>query len=152
MREVTDGSWHGEVARILDGHQVCSPDLDEDLLERRVAEAYSSFVISVEEYQDATGTDNKESFSLEPCLLSTGLLKSEFNGDHRSRFIIGYIPSFSKQKSSADQRRAGTKKVLDPAFAITTSVFQSSATVSQGSNGSSSSGCATWDQIKRAFS
>jgi hypothetical protein len=34
-------------------------DLDEDL-ERRVAEAYSSFVISVEEYQDATGTDNKE--------------------------------------------------------------------------------------------
>jgi hypothetical protein len=83
-------------------------------------------VISVEEYQDATGTDNKESFSLEPCLLSTGLLKSEFNGDHRSRFIIGYIPSFSKQKSSADQRRrAGTQKVLDPAFAITTSVFQS---------------------------
>jgi hypothetical protein len=67
-------------------------DLD-DLLERRVA-AYSSFVISVEEYQDATGTDNKESFSLEPCLLSTGLLKSEFNGDHRSCFIIGYIPSF----------------------------------------------------------
>jgi hypothetical protein len=26
MREVTDGSWHGEViSRILEGHQVCSP-------------------------------------------------------------------------------------------------------------------------------
>jgi hypothetical protein len=45
--------------------------------------------------------------------------------------IIGPVyhwvyPQFSKQKSSADQRRAGTQKVLDPAFAITTSVFQSS--------------------------
>jgi hypothetical protein len=48
----------------LGGHQVCNPsDLDEDLLERRVAEAYSSFVISVEEYQDTLGTDNKEVLS-----------------------------------------------------------------------------------------
>jgi hypothetical protein len=89
MREVTDGSWHGEVVSHPRGHQVCSP-LDEDLRDSFDV----SFVISVEEYQDATGTDNKESFSLEPCLLSTGLLKSEFNGDHRSHFIIGYIPSF----------------------------------------------------------
>jgi hypothetical protein len=95
MREVTDGSWHGEVvSRILGRSSGLLPsDLDEDLLERRVAEAYSSFVISVEEYQDA-GTDNKESFSLEPCLLSTGLLKSEFNGDHRSRLSLGISPVF----------------------------------------------------------
>jgi hypothetical protein len=91
------------------------------------------------------------SFSLEPCLLSTGLLKSEFNGDHRSRFIIGYIPSFSKQKSSADQRR----ELVHKRFWIQRSrlpqvSFNPLATVSQGSNGPSSSGRATWDQIKRA--
>jgi hypothetical protein len=71
-------------------------------------------------------------------------LKSEFNGDHRSRFIIGYIPSFSKQKSSADQRRrAGTQKVLDPAFAITTSVFQSLQPLVKAQM-DPPSGCATW--------
>jgi hypothetical protein len=88
-------------------------------------------VISVEEYQDATGTDNKESFSLEPCL-STGLLKSEFNGDHRSRFIIGYF--FLNRNPQQTNVGELVHKVLDPAFAITTSVFQL-ATVSQGSNG-----------------
>jgi hypothetical protein len=61
MREVTDGSWHGEVvSRILGGSSGLLPsDLDEDLLERRVAEAYSSFVISVEEYQDAPPTTRR---------------------------------------------------------------------------------------------
>jgi hypothetical protein len=60
MREVTDGSWHVRLYRASsDGHQVCSPpiltkiSLNDEL-------QYSSFVISVEEYQDATGTDNKE--------------------------------------------------------------------------------------------
>ena len=68
---------------------------------------YQPFIISLELYQDATGTDNKEGFSLEPVVLTTGLLKSEFNSDHRSRFIIGYIPSFSNKKLSADQTRSG---------------------------------------------
>jgi hypothetical protein len=119
-----------------------------DELQKRIP-----FVISVEEYQDATGTDNKESFSLEPCLLSTGLLKSEFNGDHRSRFIIGYIPSFLNRNPQQTNVELVHKKVLDPAFAITTSVFQS-ATVSQGSNGPSSSGRATWgsNQASACFS
>jgi hypothetical protein len=47
------------VSRILGRSSGLLPsDLDEDLLERRVA--VFILCVSVEEYQDATGTDNKE--------------------------------------------------------------------------------------------
>jgi hypothetical protein len=37
-------------------------------------------------------------------------MQAEFNGDHSSRFIIGYIPSFSNKKSSASQtKKSGTQ-------------------------------------------
>ena len=45
-----------------------------------------------EQYQDATGNDS-------------GLLSSEFNGDPRSRFKIGYIPSFTKKKATPGQTK-----------------------------------------------
>jgi hypothetical protein len=73
-----------------------------------VEDPHQPFLVSLEQYQDSTGTDNKESFSLEPVVLTTGFLKAKFNSDHRSRFITGYIPSFSNKTSSADQTwRAG---------------------------------------------
>jgi hypothetical protein len=33
-------------------------------------------------------------------MIGSGLLRSEFNGDHSSRCIIGYIPSFTKKKAT----------------------------------------------------
>ena len=99
MAEVTDGSWYqNAVSRYISGHN------PHDFL---VEDPYTQFLITLEQYQDSTGTDNKESFSLEPGVLSTGLLKSSYTSDYRSRFIIGYIPSFANTKSSASQSRRG---------------------------------------------
>jgi hypothetical protein len=111
MREVTYGSWYKQViSRYIKGETAHPPS---DLIlsaGSTVEDSHQPVLITLEQYQDSTGTDDKESFSLEPVVLTTGLLKAEFNSDHRSRFIIGYIPSFSNKKSSADQtRRAGTK-------------------------------------------
>jgi hypothetical protein len=110
-REVTNGSWYKQViSRYIKG-ETAHPPSDLNLSAgSTVEDPHQPFLITLEQYQDSTGTDDKESFSLEPVVLTTGLLKAEFNSDHRSRFIIGYIPSFSNKKASADQtRRAGTK-------------------------------------------
>jgi hypothetical protein len=109
MREVTDGSWHKQVIYIKE--ETVHPPSDLNLSAgSTVEDPHQPFLITLEQYQDSTGTYDKESFSLEPVVLTTGLLKAKFNSDHRSRFIIGYIPSFSNKKSSADQtRQAGTK-------------------------------------------
>jgi hypothetical protein len=104
MREVTDGSWYKQVISKYIKRETVHHHSDLDLVEE---DPYQPFVISLELYEDATGTDNKEDFSLEPVVLTSGLLKSEFNSDHRSRFIIGYIPRFSTKQSSADNTRRG---------------------------------------------
>jgi hypothetical protein len=104
MREVSDSTWYkDEVAGTLNTASTTFPtDLDNRGSTKK--EQYQSFLFPLEQYQDATGNDNKESSSLEPVLLGSGLLKSEFNGDHRSRFIIGYIPSFTKKKADPGKR------------------------------------------------
>ena len=108
MREITDGSWYKDVVSCyIQGETGQNPSDIELTSVTTEPDPHQHFLISLEQYQDSTGTDNKESFSLEPVVLATGLLKSEFNADHRSRFIIGYIPSFSNKKSSADQTRRG---------------------------------------------
>jgi hypothetical protein len=95
MREVTEGSWYKQVISKYIKRETVHHCSDLDSVEE---DPYQPFVISLELYEDATGTDNKEGFSLEPVVLTTGLLKSEFNSDHRCRFIIRYIPSFFQQK------------------------------------------------------
>jgi hypothetical protein len=108
MREVTDSPWYRDAVSATFNKQtgifpsdLVDPDEDGSINK----EPYQTFLFPVEQYQDATGNDNKESSSLEPVLLGGGLLKSEFNGDHRSRFIIGYIPSFTKKKSAPGQSK-----------------------------------------------
>jgi len=105
MSEITDGVWYKNAIS-----QHINPPALSDLHDPFLPQdKYTPFVITIEQYQDATGTDSKESHSLEPVVLSTGLLKSEFKADSSSRFIIGYIPSFSQQKSSAAQtQRSGS--------------------------------------------
>ena len=114
-REITDGTWYPEaVAYYLLGERAGAipddldvPPHDEDAIH----DQYDKFLLILEEYKDSTGNDQKESYSLEPVVLSTGLLNSSFNGDHRSRFIIGYLPNLSNFKSSASQSRySGTQK------------------------------------------
>ena len=82
MAEVTDGSWYrSAVARYIE------KDNSNDFTQ---PDPYPPpFIITLEQYQDSTGTDNKESYALEPVVLSTGLLKSCYTSDPRSRFIIG---------------------------------------------------------------
>jgi hypothetical protein len=96
MREVTESDWYKD-ATINTGTATLPTDLPNGLTKK---EQYQSFLCPVEQYQDATGNDNKESSSLEPVLLGGSILKSEFNGDHHSRFIIGYIPSFTKKRAT----------------------------------------------------
>jgi hypothetical protein len=105
MREVTDSAWYKDEvsATIVDTIATIPSDLDNGGSANK--SQYQSFLFPVEQYQDATGNDNKESSSLEPVMLGGGLLKSEFNGDHRSRFIIGYIPSFTKKKATAGKSK-----------------------------------------------
>jgi hypothetical protein len=105
MREVTDSAWYkAEVSATMNiGRTTSFPSELENGLAQ--TSKYQSFLFPLEQYQDATGNDNKESSSLEPVLLGGGLLKSEFNGDHRSRFIIGYIPSFTKKKATAGKSK-----------------------------------------------
>jgi hypothetical protein len=75
MREVTDGSWYKQaISKYIKGETAHSPsdlNLDAASIEE---DPYQHFVISLEQYQDSTGTDSKESFSLEPVVLTTGLL------------------------------------------------------------------------------
>jgi hypothetical protein len=104
MREVTDGSWYKQVISKYIKRETVHYHSDLDSVDE---DPHQPFVISLELYQDATGTDNNESFSLEPVVLTTGLLKSEFNSDHRSRFIIDYIPSFFQQKIVSRQYKKG---------------------------------------------
>jgi hypothetical protein len=116
MREITDGTWHRRaISRHVAGVDAKPvPDDLSDLLdheEPQMDPLCRKFVVTLEEYKDSTGSDTKEACSLEPVLASTGLLDSSFNGDPTSRFILGYIPNLSNQKSSASQsRRSGTQK------------------------------------------
>jgi hypothetical protein len=113
MGEITDGEWY---QRVISTHvlrvdpEAAPDDLEPQQAEQVQADVYRTFVLTLEEYKDSTGSDSKESFSLEPVLASTGLLDSSFNGDPTSRFILGYIPNLSNLKSSASQtRRQGTQ-------------------------------------------
>ena len=115
MREITEGTWHRRaLSRNNPGPAAgAAPDDLQELLaeEDRSEDKYRKFMLTLEEYKDSTGSDSKEAFSLEPILMSTGLLDSSFNSDPSSRFILGYIPNLSNMKSSASQtRRAGTQK------------------------------------------
>ena len=139
MREITEGTWHHEAlsretqagaarmkaknvfemggTKVTEGLQdLQAPDDLQDLSMNEVNEGpledmYREFLLTLEEYKDSTGSDKKEAYSLEPVLMSTGLLNSSFNNDPRSRFILGYIPNLANMKSSAAQtRRAGTQK------------------------------------------
>ena len=117
MREITEGTWHKTaMTRQLTGLDLDPSVLPDDLHlledeEPQTADIYPKFVLTLEEYKDSTGSDSKEAYSLEPVLMSTGLLDSSFNADPTSRFILGYIPNLSNSKSSATQsRRAGTQK------------------------------------------
>jgi hypothetical protein len=111
MREITDGTWHAAAVSeyILGISGACHDDLDdlavEELDQLAVEKKYTKFLLTLEEYKDSTGSDQKEAFSLEPILMATGLLDASFNGDPSSRFILGYIPSLSNMKSSAAQSR-----------------------------------------------
>jgi hypothetical protein len=59
--EVTDGSWYKQViSNKYIKRETVHPHSDLDSVEE---DLYYSFVISLELYQDATGTDNKEGFS-----------------------------------------------------------------------------------------
>ncbi len=109
MREIPDGTFYKKVIGmyLVDHDSTTSPDdLEEN--DPNESEPFAPFVIILEQYQDSTGTDKKEGFSLEPVVMSTLLLQASFTGDHRSRFLIGYIPNFAKEKSSAEQSRRGT--------------------------------------------
>jgi hypothetical protein len=99
--EVTDGTWYkAAIEEHLSGQPISPPNDLEDRFDD-----FIRFIITLELYTDSTGTDQKESFSLEPVLMSTGLLQSEFVGKPGSRFIVGYIPSLSNMKSSAAQSK-----------------------------------------------
>jgi hypothetical protein len=101
LREVTDSPWFKD--KVAD---VNTPNLlPDDLCLQQDGFQHIPFVFPVEQYQDATGNDNKESSSLEPVMIGSGLLKSVFNGDHRSRFIIGYIPCLTKKKATPGKRK-----------------------------------------------
>ena len=105
MGEVTDGEWYRDAVDVY----ITNPAVDN--LGLNQPEQFQRFLITLEQYQDSTGTDNKESFSLEPVVLTTGILKSKFTGDSTSRFPLGYIPSLANDKSSATQshRRSALK-------------------------------------------
>ena len=95
MREVTDGRWYKlAISRYIKGETAHTPS---DLAlgaGSTQQDPHQPFLISLEQYQDSTGTDNKESFSLEPVVLATGLLKAEFNSNHRSRLSLVTFPVF----------------------------------------------------------
>ena len=99
MREVTDSPWFKDNVAEANGHNRLPSDLEgegpgpTDI-------GYIPFLFPAEQYQDATGNDHKESSSLEPVMIGSGLLSSSFNGDPSSRLIIGYIPSFTKKKAT----------------------------------------------------
>jgi hypothetical protein len=104
MHEVTNESWYTHVISMYIKGKTAHPPSNLDLgADATKQDPHEPFLISLEQYQDSTGTDNKESFSREPVVLATALLKAESNSDHRSRFFICYIPSFLNSKSSANQ-------------------------------------------------
>ena len=116
MREIRESSWfkRAVLSHILGlpGGSTTTASLDMPTVEETPADLdpYHKFLLTLEEYKDSTGTDSKEAYSLEPVLMSTGLLDSSFNGDASTRFILGFIPNLSNLKSSASQsRRAGTQ-------------------------------------------
>jgi hypothetical protein len=87
MREVTDSPWFKDNVAAANG----TAALPSDLVDPGPAPAepgHIPFLFPLEQYQDATGNDNKETSSLEPVMVGSGLLSSEFNSDPRSRFII----------------------------------------------------------------
>jgi hypothetical protein len=101
LREVTDSPWFKDKVAEVNNCTL----LPDDLVLPRDGSQHIPFLFPVEQYQDATGNDNKESSSLEPVMIGSGLLKSSFNGDHRSRFIIGYIPCLTKKKATPGKRK-----------------------------------------------
>jgi hypothetical protein len=99
--EVTDGTWcKAALAKHLIGRPMTQPNDSE-----HPSAEFIRFLITLELHTDSTGTNKKESFSLEPVLMSTGLLHSEFAGKPGSRFIFGYVPCLSNMKSSAAQAK-----------------------------------------------
>jgi hypothetical protein len=98
LHEVADSPWFkDEVAEVIETPNI----FPSDLLEPQEQEPQClPFAIPFEQHQDATGDNNKESLSLEPVMIGSGLLQPQFNGDLRSRFIIGHIPSFTKTKAT----------------------------------------------------
>jgi hypothetical protein len=104
--EVTDGTWYKAAVKEHINRTPITPPADlEDTNTQIEVDRFIRFLITLELYTDSTGTDQKESFSLEPVLMSTGLLHSEFAGMPASRFIVGYIPCLSNLKSSAAQAK-----------------------------------------------
>jgi hypothetical protein len=104
MREVTDSPWFKDNVAAANG----TAALPSDLVDPGPGPAepgHIPFLFPLEQYQDATGNDNKETSSLEPVMVGSGLLSSEFNSDPRSRFIIGYMPSFTKKKATPGKKK-----------------------------------------------
>jgi hypothetical protein len=89
MRKVTNGSWYKQViSRYIKGESAHPPSDLNLSAGSTVEDPHQSFLITLEQYLDSTGTDDKESFSLEPVVLTTGLLKAKFKSDHRSGDIL----------------------------------------------------------------
>jgi hypothetical protein len=105
MREITDGTWHPEALL----RHLCQ-DIPMDDLGDTVEDIFEKFLLTFELYTDGTGTDQKETNSLEPVVMCSGLLMSCFNSNHRSRVLLGYMPNLKSRKSAASQtRRSGTQ-------------------------------------------
>ena len=87
MREITNGTWHKKViGEYIVDHNSTTPPSDFEENDSSDSEPFAPFVVTLGQYQDSTGTDKKEGYSLEPVVLSTGLLKASFTGNHWSRF------------------------------------------------------------------
>jgi hypothetical protein len=90
--DITDGKWHQRTFRNL-------PVPPND--------PYQPFHLGLRIYTDKTGNDTRESFALEPVVMSTTLLKEDFNSDATSFFTLGYIPDLSNTVSSAKRKAFG---------------------------------------------
>jgi hypothetical protein len=119
MREVTDSPWFKDNVAAANRGSSLPSDLDEET----AATQHMNFLFPIDHYEDATGNDQKESSSLEPVMVGSCLLSSEFNGDSSSRFILGYMPSFTTKKAAPGRKKktfgAGVRdyhKCMSPFF------------------------------------
>jgi hypothetical protein len=75
MREVTDGSRYKQAISRYTKGETGLPPSDLNLgAGSNVEDPHQPFLISLEQYQDSTGTDNKESSCLEPLVLTTSYM------------------------------------------------------------------------------